>query len=225
MPVQKNFKALGKSLVDGLDAISDTNIEEGLRVAKQQLDAAAPRTEALKMVVLFTDGRATAFADNHRMPDAHVPLWYDGVVSGYISGTSYRGLFQSADGQKVRRFNSGVPELYPNNSTITSVKPKYLPGNLTVTGDNLRSVAAAQAEDWANQIRSAGYMVFTIGLGDPNGLAGDEPDLDFLRRLANEHGIVDGDQPQGEMLFAPGPSQLNDVFATLADRIITRLTR
>jgi hypothetical protein len=225
MPLQKNFKSPGKAIIDGLVAISDTNIEEGLRVGKSQIDAAAPRTQAMKMVVLFTDGRATAFADNLRMNDNHNPLFYDGVVSAYISGNSYRGLFQTSDGKKIKQFNSGVPELYPNSSSVTSVAPKYLPGNLSVNGTNLRSVAAAQAEAWATQIRAAGYTVFSIGLGDPSGQAGDEPDLDFLRRVANENGVVSSTQPQGEMLFAPSAAELQNTFATLADRIITRLTR
>ena len=225
MPLQKNFKTPGKAIIDGLAAISDTNIEEGLRVGKAQLDVAAPRTQAMKMVVLFTDGRATAFADTLRMNDGHNPLNYNGIASAYISGNSYRGLFQTSDGRKIKQFNSGVPELYPNNSTVTSVSPKYLPGNLSVNGTNLRSVAAAQAEGWASSIRAAGYTVFAIGLGDPSGQAGDEPDLDFLRRVANENGVVSSSQPQGEMLFAPSGAELQNTFATLADRIITRLTR
>ena len=53
----------------------------------------------------------------------------------------------------------------------------------------------------------------------------DQPDLDLLRRIANEDGIVDGSQPVGMMIFAPRPEDLDEVFAQLADRILTRLTR
>jgi Flp pilus assembly protein TadG len=226
MALQKNFKAPGQTIIDGLVAISDTNIEEGLRLGKSQLDAAFPRTEALQMVVLFTDGRSTAFADNFQMPDGHNPAFYDGIVAAYISGSSYRGLFQTADGQKIKNFVSGAPVLYPNSSTVTSVKPKFLPGGGTVNGTNIRQMGADQAEAWANAIRAAGYTIFTIGLGNPAATdPGDVPDLDFLRRIANEDGIVDDDQPKGELMFAPSPEELSAAFQTLADRIITRLTR
>jgi hypothetical protein len=226
MPVQKNFKAAGKTIVDGLSAISDTNIEEGLRLAKVQLDAAAPRTQALKMVVLFTDGRPTATRGNQRMKDGTNPLWYDGIVASYISGSSFRGLFHPTSGLKVRRFTGGVPEFEPNSSTNASPVPKHLTNNAAVNGDNIRALGIVESEEWAAQLRAAGYTVFSIGLGNPNAqYEADTPDLEFLRRLANEDGMVNGDQPQGEMLFAPTPVELTDAFATLADRIITRLTR
>jgi hypothetical protein len=226
MAVQKNFKTTGKAIIDGLTYISDTNIEEGLRLSKNQLDVAFPRQQALKIVVLFTDGRATAFAENLEMPNGHNPVWYDGVWAAYISGSSYRGLFQISDGQKIRFFTGGVPTLAPNSSTQTSVQPKKLPGNLTVTGANIRQVAANQTEAQATAIRQAGYTIFVVALGNPDATdPGDVPDLDLLTRVANEDGIVSSSQPKGEMLFAPSPTELSDTFALLADRIITRLTR
>jgi Mg-chelatase subunit ChlD len=226
MPVQKNFKATGQGIIDGLTPISDTNIEEGLRVGYEQLAAAFPRQEALKIAVLFTDGRATAFAENLQMPSGHNPAWYDGIWATYISGTDYRGTFQKSDGQKIKNWTSGVPVLYPNSSTVASQKPKNLPGGLSVNGTNIRTVAAAQAEDQANTIRNAGYTVFAIGLGNPDATdPGDVPDLDFLRRVANEDGVVSASQPKGELLFAPSPAELDATFRLLADRIITRLTR
>jgi Flp pilus assembly protein TadG len=226
MPVQKNFKALGQSIIGGLSAISDTNIEEGLRVSKQQLEAAFPRQQALKFVVLFTDGRATAFAENLEMPTGTNPAWYNGIAVAYVSGTSYRGLFQIVDGRKVIGFSGGQPTLAPNNSTTASPKPKSLPGGLAVNGTNIRLVAANQSEAQANAIRAAGYTIFSIGLGNPAATdPGDVPDLDFLRRIANENGIVSSSQPRGEMLFAPSAAELDHTFTLLADRIITRLTK
>ncbi|TFH21361.1 MAG: VWA domain-containing protein, partial [Myxococcales bacterium] len=83
MSLRKNFTSTGTSIIDGLAAISDTNISEGLRLAKAQHDSALPRTAALKVVVLFTDGRPTAFADN---------FWMDGATdtcaAEETSGTS-----------------------------------------------------------------------------------------------------------------------------------------
>jgi len=226
MPVQKNFKATGKSIINGLSAISDTNIEEGLRVSYQQLNTAWPRQEALKIAVLFTDGRCTAFAENLEMPSGHNPAWYNGIWATYISGANYRGTFQINDGWKIKNWASGVPVLYPNSSTVGSQKPKNLPGGLAVNGTNIRTVAAAQAEAQANTIRAAGYTIFAIGLGNPDATdPGDVPDLDFLRRVVNENGIVSSSQPKGELLFSPSAVELDATFRLLADRIITRLTR
>jgi len=226
MPVQKHFKATGQGIIDTLSAITDTNIEEGLRVAHEQLNTAWPRQEALKIAVLFTDGRSTAFAENLEMPSGTNPAWYEGIAAAYISGTSYRGLFRISDGRKILSFSGGVPVTAPNSSTSASPKPKSLPGGLTVNGTNIRTVAAAQAEAQANAIRAAGYSIYTIGLGNPSATdPGDVPDLAFLRRIANEDGIVSGDQPKGELLFAPSPTELDATFRLLADRIITRLTR
>ncbi len=233
MPIKKNFKSQGQSIINGLSAISDTNIEAGLELAKDQLDGAPEREQAYKVVVLFTDGRPTAFSDNFRMDwqndgcGDQVPQWYDGIVATYISGSSYRGLFRSSDGRKIRYFYSNCnPKTTSNGSSYSSKKPKELPGGYSVNGYNIRAIGAEQAEGWANTIREAGYAVFAVGLGNPNAqYEGDVPDLEFLARVANQGGVVDPDQPRGELLFSPTPDELDQTFALLADRIITRLTR
>lgn len=228
--LSKNFKSSLVSTIDSLSALSDTNIEEGLRLSKDQMDAAPNRDNAVKVVVLFTDGRPTAFADNFYMGlSAPRPEYYDGIVASYIEGTSVRGLFEGPDGDKIRYFSgsTGIPVLTTNESTLTSYHlPNVLPGGGAVDGDSIRQISADQSEEWANTIRAAGYTIYTIGLGNPDAAyEGDEPDLDFLARVANADGVVDGDQPRGELLFAPTPAELDGVFAQLADRILTRLTR
>jgi Flp pilus assembly protein TadG len=227
MPVKKNFTSTGKSIIDGLSAISDTNIQEGLRLGKVQLDAAMPRQEALKFVVLFTDGQSTAAADTYTMPSGTTPKTYNGVVATYVSGSSYRGLFQISDGLKIIKFSSsGVPTLTTNSSSTASPKPTTLPNGKSVSGDNIRSFAATKDLEEARKIRRAGYTIFCIGLGNPNATtAGDAPDLDHLRKITNENGIIDGNETQGELLFAPSPTELEATFTLLAERIITRLTR
>jgi hypothetical protein len=101
-----------------------------------------------------------------------------------------------------------------------------LPGGKTVDGDNIRQMGADQSEEWANTMRSAGYTVFAVALGDPNASNPLEiPDLEFLRRIANDDAIVSSSQPVGKMLFAPTVAELDTVFSRLADRILTRLTQ
>ncbi len=233
MPAQKSFKATGQSIINGLSAISDTNIEAGLETAKLQLDNAPQREQAFKVVVLFTDGRPTAFSDEFELDEQDdgcgdgVPQTYDGVVAAYISGASFRGLFRTADGKKVSGFSGDCsPNFVDNGSSTVSPQPNQLPGGYSVNGYNIRSFGASQAEEWANVLREAGYTIFTIGLGNPDATNdGDKPDLEFLQRLANQSGVSDPSQPRGEMVFSPSPEELDQTFALLADRIITRLTR
>lgn len=222
----KHFKNRVQGTIRSLAAISDTNIEEGLRLGKLQLDTAPLRENAIRVVVLFTDGRPTAFADDFEMQSG-TPARYNGIVAGYQSGaTAWRGLFQASDGRKVVGFSRGVAVTDGNSSPRNSPNLRRLPDGSAVSSPNIRRVGAAQAETWADQIRRAGYTIYTIGLGDPN--ARDplqQPDLAFLRRIANEDGIVDRSQPAGAMIFAPSPEDLEEVFAKVADRILTRLTR
>jgi Flp pilus assembly protein TadG len=229
MPLRKNFKSAMSADIRSRKAISDTNIDEGLRLAKVQLDNTAKRANAVRIVVLFTDGRPTAFGDTFTMPSGTIPRTYNGIVATSISGSGFRGLFRTTDGLKIVRFSGGNPVTTANNSstaTDPSATPPRLPDGSTTTGGNIRRLGTAQAELWATDIRKAGYTIYTIGLGsltatDP----GDQPDLPFLRRIANENGVVSSTQPQGAMLFAPSPDDLEAVFAKLADRILTRLTR
>jgi Flp pilus assembly protein TadG len=241
MSLRKNFKATGRALIDSFEPLKWTNIEEGLRLGKAQMDTGPQREKALKIVVLFTDGRPTAFADVLRMdgpaqdcataddvapvtsPDSDgdgIPDCFGGVVAG-------TGLWRANDGMKVIRFQTGQPVLAPHNSSQNSIhRPTRLPGGRKVSTSNIEAVGYIQAEEWANRIRAAGYTIYCVGLGNPNAPDPSEtPDLDFLRRVANDKGIVNAGQPIGEMLFAPSAAELHDTFTRLADRILTRLTR
>lgn len=222
----KSTKSAIKTKINAFTALSDTNTDEGLRVAKVNLDNAPARSNAIKVVVLFTDGRPTAFADKITMPAKHNPATYNGIVATYTTGSSYRGLFQITDGQKITSFVSGKPQLVANgSSTASTPTPAKLPSGKTVTGENIRLEGISQAEYWANELRKKGYLIYSIGLGNPFAVAEDEkPDLDFLRRVANEKGIVSGSQPKGELMFAPTAAELGTMFTKVADRILTRLT-
>ncbi len=225
LPVQKSFQIPGSTLISGLSAISDTNISEGLRVSKTQLDGAFNRTGALKVIVLFTDGRPTAYRDTFTFNDPACTS-YDGVAATYISGSSFRGMFRWRDGLKVVDFTAHCSTATRGNlSRTTSPIPTELSMSRSA-GDFIRTQGVLKAEQEANRIRQAGYAIFAIGLGNPNATnAGDVPDLAFLGRLTNEGGQVNAAQPRGEVIFAPSPAELEDSFAKLAHHLLTRLTR
>ena len=60
-------------------------------------------------------------------------------------------------------------------------------------------------------------------LGDPSLGAEWQPDLDYLRMIANEGGIADSSQPQGQMFFAPSAAELQLVFDQVANALLVRL--
>jgi hypothetical protein len=276
MSVRKSFKTQASQIITGLKPIMYTNIEEGLRISKRQLDNAPKRATALKVVVLFTDGRPTAFADNTWLdgttdscsaatcaddisgPGAcwtntctttsgtgscsvsagsgvgkvdtdrdAIPDCYGSVVACDGTGSAYRGLYTLDTGQKIIGFNSDLtPKLTTYSSSTSSPTPRKLPDGSTVNGDNIRRLGMEQAEEWASRIRQAGYTIYAVALGNPDARNELEaPDLDFMRRLANQRGMVSITEPQGEMWFAPTAAELNSTFAKLADRILTRLTQ
>ncbi len=225
LPVQKFFQLSGSRIIRRLHAISDTNIQEGLRVSKSQLDAAQQRPGALKIVVLFTDGRPTAYRDTFHFRRRSCRR-YDSIVAAYVNGSSYRGLFRWTDGRRIKSFRSRCrTRTAANQSSTRSVVPREI-SRYSRQGDFIRAQGILKSEEQANLIREAGYSIYSIALGNPNArIEGDKPDLDFLARITNQGGLVNANQPRGELIFAPSPAELEDAFSKLADRLLTRLTR
>jgi hypothetical protein len=88
-----------------------------------------------------------------------------------------------------------------------------------------REIAREMGLEMARKIREDGAYVYTIGLGDPFASELGRPDLDYLARLANEHGIESSRQPSGRMYFAPTPEDLDAVFRQVAADLVIRLAR
>ena len=262
MQPQTNFISNGTAIINGLTPQSDTNIDEGLHYGLLQLDNADLRETSTKVIVLFTDGRPTAFTSNFWVdgstdtcqlteqeeydaanPDIPgggacagcsidsdadgKPDCYYGHASAYGAGNWFRGTFQHVDGKKVLGWNAdGSINLTYNQSSQSgqAAYPIRLPDGSPTNGNFLRTLAMAEAEEWADEIREKGYFIYTIALGNPNGPSYLQPDLDFLRRVANDRGISSWTQPKGELLYAPTAADLESTFAKLAEKLLLRLT-
>ncbi len=226
LPVQKNFQLRGGQIIRRLRPISDTNIQEGLRVSKDQLDAAIQRPSALRIAVLFTDGRPTAYRDPNFTFRGRACPRYDAIAAAYGNGYWFRGLFRKTDGRKILSFLSACrPRTTVNGSYARSIMPREVSRHRS-PGEFIRQKGIVQAEVQANALREAGYSIYSIALGNPRARNPFErPDLDFLARLTNEGGRTNAAQPRGELIFAPTGAQLEDAFSKLADRLLTRLTR
>ncbi len=219
---RRSFKRRVAREIGALEILSDTNVEDGLRRGKQQLDATPDGSGVRKAIVLFNDGPSTAFTGRFEFPTGLSRRWYRGVVAAYTAGSSYRGLFRLQDGAKVRTFDpGGRPITLPNTSTQTSIQPRKLPGNRSVTGTNIRAIAAEQVKARAAKIRAHGYAIYVVGFANVGGMsAGDIVDPALLRHIANEDAVADPKQPIGRAIIVTSPEEIESAFVRLARLIL-----
>jgi len=237
MALQKHFKSIGKAAISGLTPYPDTNLSHGLQLGHAQLLAAPVRGGGggrRIVLVLFTDGRPTAFTatfNNLQQPDCGEagPASYTGALSAFIYGSYLRALSEPDASGNTRRIQcfSGAGTTFTTNPTPLpwSPYPSTLPDGTAPNGDNVRAYGRQLLLNEASATRVDHATIYTIGLGDPQPTyIEDTPDQDLLRQVANESGVVDASQPQGQMFFAPDSSTLEMMFQQVAARILTRVT-
>jgi hypothetical protein len=186
-----------------------TNTGEGLRTAFEQMQNAALRERAAKAVVFFTDGRPTAIRGVFNGVDRVI------VVPGDLNATTVTGYYNY--NTLVEDPSPPVQRPYDGCNGVSSC--------FGMTEDQVRAQARQNGVYWADQIRSAGYILYTIGLGNLGGGSAPPPDLDYLRALANEGGVTSPSQPKGRMFFAPTAAELEEVFDLVTADLLARLSR
>ncbi len=199
------FKLTIRSKIDLMVSAGDTNSREGLRYGYNQLKSAKVRPKSVRVLVFFTDGRPTAFR-------------------GMLSGKDRAMAVGTVKTGKVRGYFDN-PDALPLNKLATPTGCAGVPSCFGMNEDQVRTKARTDAEDMANTIRQDKIFIYSIGLGDPK--AKDPiliPDMDFLRRVANEDGIVSSSQPQGKAYFAPSAAELDVAFQAMARDILVRLS-
>jgi Flp pilus assembly protein TadG len=193
-----------------------TYFDGGLQIAGQQNAGVVvgPGEQVVKVVVFFTDGLANTFQGTFNCPPSRVLNLTSGDAGNSVT------LLDPVTGATVcGSTNGGHFSCCPNLTTFPSVNG----GTRSAVGPNAGSDVRAEAKDVARnrarQIRMAGNVVYTIGLG--NGL-----DQDFLREIANdpESPMYDPSQPTGEFAFAPTAGDLQRVFQTIARKILVRIS-
>lgn len=202
------FRTSIKASIDGMQSAGDTNMGEGLRLAKRQFEAGPVRERSIRVVILFTDGRPTAFRGDLGGEDRILAV----CLTPCDGSPLFRGYFDH-------------PDDLPSDRVAT-------PDGCVRTGrcfgwnePQAREEARQSGIIRANALRAEGIHIFAIGLGDP---AADHPllvpDDDYMRLLANVNGVADPGQPQGAYYFAPRPEDLDEVFENVAEDILVRLT-
>ena len=220
--MRHNFRIPITHAINNLSPGGDTNIQQGFVLAREQLQSSWARPSAAKVVVFFTDGRATAVRSQFGGQDRIL------AVFG-TNAPGMRGYFNNPNGLPpglvVYPGSGGNPPGNWPGGGCRNVN-SCTRGGHTITPAQTRSLAESEGLSAASQVRADGTLVYVIGLGNPN--AADPslvPDLPYLRRLANQGGIESASQPQGQMYFAPSGAELVQVFEEVAQDLIVRLAR
>lgn len=199
------FSATIKYEIDQMTAFSYTNVGEGLRLAQEQITGPAVRQRSAKVVVFFTDGRPTAFRGDLNGQDR--------ILAIPQTGSNIAGYWDN-------------PDQLPSNSSTSNDGCSGWSSCFGWTEPVARAHARQLGLDRASEMRNAGIFVYSIGLGNP--LLSDplwQPDMDYLRQIANEDGISDASQPRGKSYFAPSANELRSVFEQVANDLLVRLAQ
>lgn len=216
-PLRHNFRIQTIQAIHGMAPAGDTNIQEGLQRALEQLNGPYARPSAAKVVVFFTDGRATAvrgtFGGQDRILAVYTTPGSPPRIRGFFNHPQsippFQVMFPSGHGQA--NWPGGCPDV---------------PTCFGLNQGNVRDLATQQGLAVAQQIRQQGFLIYSIGLGNhqiypPGDIRG--PDEEYLRQIANEGGVMSPSEPQGRMFFAPTGAELEAVFAEVARDLIVRL--
>ncbi len=183
-----------------------TFAQGGLLDAQTQVQGvSSPPPNAVKVVLFFTDGWANTNQDT--------------LACG--KQVNYGGC--SPDEQAVGWCN-GVSFMSPTNgrteSCNASTFPAQEPGlSHSLNISNISNDAMYRTVQLANQMRTQGTTIYSIGLGD-------KINTDYLLKVANDPASpqYDSGEPSGIAAFAPTASDLDTAFQTIASKILLRLT-
>ena len=227
--------------IDHIAVTGSTTSEEGMRLAKAQLDNIAPSARnSLRAIVFFSDGAPNGVAGD-----------FDG-----LQGTLYsdpKNEDPCGNGRAAWMYSVGLQDHYLGLHCGIATLPGtgYMGVNLqsennpstrdlTIVGGNIvnnRCNANMAARNMVENVASAARReagspihVFTIGLGASLtnlevvgcGYGSNESGENILRRLANVGGVdtYDVNQPSGLYVRAADATQLDNAFKQVANAIL-----
>jgi len=197
----------------------------GVTFAKTQEDGENPPGNVVKVMVYFTDGHVNTVQDTFACTSSWGNTLYN--YGGYDSGGSCHFLDPSS-GTDWGSLVSGNPphQPTPNCTGVTTFYSWQNKQQEVFSANNIAPEARYRALQTANAMLNEGVVIYSIGLGS-------DIDQTFLKELANDPSspTYDPTLPQGLAVFAPDcPSstctqELNQVFQTIASKILLRLTQ
>jgi hypothetical protein len=195
-------------------------------------------SNAVKVIVFFTDGWPNVVSDglnctsgsSTRTTLNFTECDSGDVALGLCSNQFPLAVFTTSGGNAT----CGSCTSYPS---YTGSDPCYPPPNWmtfysqqskTYKGagmSNISNEAFYRAENSANTALNQNVTIYSIGLG--NSITGQSVAQSFLYQVANDPNspTFNSNLPQGQALFAPTSAQLDQVFQTIASKILLRLTQ
>ena len=221
------FKTIVSGAIAGFNYAGSTFADGGLGLARRMVlnkVASMPANEAkdaVKVVLFFTDGYANGHTNSFPCPTARTLL----LSSNYPQMSPLALFLHDTNGVLVAScIVSNSNSTCGDTSSACSIPTQFqsIGNNIpkAATPRNVQLEGELRAEDTANRMRNANILIFSVGLGDQVNLA-------FLKRIANDptSPSVNVDQPQGEAVVAATAQDLEPVLQTIAQKILTRLTR
>ena len=243
------FKPALPNMIDDLVSVnSGTNSSDGIWRAWQEL-VTLNDTDALNVILFFTDGAATTYSGNFDITTGTCTGQQRvGTAWGFTSSTSTRTMgltivdagpppywddqfdfipgcqFQWSTNLVIR-----VPEVPLVNLHALSVDgrvilPKNGNGLVDTTANNLRTMSAnliINAAVAAHNDPNVPVKIFSIGLGGNSAPPALPLDVDLLFRVSNDPRslVFDSNVPVGRTIVAPDASQLLSAFQQVGNEI------
>jgi len=217
VPMQRPFRTKIENAANALVFNNNTCSDEGLTNALAQNNTVtnSPGQHLVKVIVFFTDGMANTF--NYNLNCGPRNMSYDG------------NLFDPNTGNYS---SSGCSVPNPITSIDGSTLVNTARDGSQASCDSMHYEAQKRAETWANAARAQGNTIYCIGLGNPGGNNLGEcndgvfPILNptFLKDVANtpDSATYNPSQPSGIFVTATNASQLQAVFQTIAQQLLSQ---
>jgi len=217
VPMEYNFVTDINNAVNAMTFPSTTCSDQGLTNGFAQIlnTPVTANENVIQVLVFFTDGMANTFNYTFNCGSRNID-YNDNLYDPTTGNSSSTGCT--------------IP------GTISSINP--LNGNLTANAVNTSSCDAmhTEAENRAEWIawlaRNQNYIIYSIGMGSPGDTGecnGDFPVLNpvFLEDVANttDSQTYQSTQQAGDYAVAADAGQLEQVFQTIASKILLRLTK
>jgi Flp pilus assembly protein TadG len=208
--IRTNFLNPITNAVNNIRFAGATYSQGGLLDGQAQINSVtvAPGQNVVKVAVFFTDGWANTVEDTLNCPPSTL-LNFGGCAPpeaavGWCSGISFLD-----------------PTTGNGRSCGATQFPSQVAGGMQpLTQTNIANDAMYRAIQVANNMRTQGMVIYSIGLGDKISQA-------FLQQIANDpsSSTFNPNEPVGQAVFAPTAQDLDAVFQAIASEILLRLSQ
>ena len=235
------FKTAVSNYVNGMTFSLNnayTFAQTGLDTGLAQINSVSLPTNAQKVMVFFTDGWPNMVQDGLNCSSSsstrttlNFTMCDSGDDSLGLCRTSWPlAVFTTSGGSATCNGCTSYPGLasvdncYPAPSGMT-FNSQQSNGYVTPTQTNVSNEAFYRAEASASTALNQNVTVYSIGLG--SAITNQITAKNFLYQVANDpsYSGVNTALPEGEAVFAPNSSQLDQVFQQIASKILLRITQ